>query len=112
MQFDGSGSSDPDGSIVAYDWDFGDGNSGTGVSPTHSYAAAGLYTVSLTVTDNAGATDTATTTAVIDDQPQVGGVTATGDVYATPSCWSPQPTRSGPRVFPVCSTTTLVVKER
>jgi PKD repeat protein len=65
VTFDGSGSTDPDGSIVAYDWDFGDGNTGTGVSPSHTYTATGSYTVSLTVTDDAGDSDTATTTAII-----------------------------------------------
>ena len=66
LTFDGSGSTDPDGTIVAYDWDFGDGNTGTGVSPTHIYAADGNYTVTLTVTDDAGDTsDPATTTASI-----------------------------------------------
>ena len=63
--FDGMGSSDPDGTIVTYDWDFGDGNTGTGATPSHSYATDGNYTVSLTVTDDAGATDLATTTASI-----------------------------------------------
>jgi hypothetical protein len=67
MAFDGSGSYDPDGSIVAYDWDFGDGNTGTGISPIHTYATAGTYTVTLTVTDDDGLTDTATTTASITD---------------------------------------------
>ena len=65
--FDGSGSSDPDGVIVAYDWDFGDGNSGTGVSPAHSYANAGMYTVTLTVTDDSGATDSAESSATISE---------------------------------------------
>ena len=65
VQFDGTGSSDPDGTIVAYDWDFGDGNTGTGATPSHTYAIDGNYTVSLTVTDDAGDTGSATTTATI-----------------------------------------------
>jgi PKD repeat protein len=65
VTFDGSGSSDSDGKIVSYNWDFGDGNTGTGVSPSHTYSAAGTFTVSLTVTDDAGDTGTAKTTAVI-----------------------------------------------
>ncbi|MEL6613363.1 MAG: PKD domain-containing protein, partial [Bacteroidota bacterium] len=52
-------SSDPDGSIVSQDWDFGDGNGSSQADPIHIYASAGTYTVSLTVTDNEGATDTA-----------------------------------------------------
>ncbi len=55
-----SGSSDPDGSIASYAWTFGDGASATGVSGSHTYAAAGTYTIGLTVTDNAGETATAT----------------------------------------------------
>ncbi|MBP1231564.1 PKD repeat protein [Arthrobacter sp. PvP102] len=59
--FDGSASADPDGSLASYSWDFGDGSpSGTGAKPTHTYAAGGTYQVKLTVTDNAGATGSAT----------------------------------------------------
>ncbi|MHC4351419.1 MAG: PKD domain-containing protein [Planctomycetota bacterium] len=68
ISFDGSGSSDPDGTIVSYDWDFGDGSTATGVSPTYAYNPAEnykRYTVRLTVTDDGGATDMATTTATI-----------------------------------------------
>lgn len=69
VALNGSGSSDPDGTIVAYDWDFGDSSTGTGVTPSHTYAAPGTYTVTLTVTDNDGATDTATTTVGISGPP-------------------------------------------
>jgi len=61
VTFDGSGSSDPDGTIVSYDWDLGDGSAATGVSATHAYAE-GTYTVTLTVTDDSGNTDSATLT--------------------------------------------------
>jgi PKD repeat protein len=47
-------STDSDGSIVAWNWDFGDGNSAGLQNPSHTYAAAGTYTVALTVTDNEG----------------------------------------------------------
>ena len=64
VTFNSAGSSDPDGTIASYAWDFGDGNNGTGASPSHSYTTAGSYTAILTVTDNLGATasDQATVT--------------------------------------------------
>jgi PKD repeat protein len=55
--FDGTGSSDPDGPIVSYQWNFGDTTTGSGGQPTHAYEQAGTYNVSLTVTDGNGATD-------------------------------------------------------
>jgi PKD repeat protein len=58
--FDGSGSSDPDGSVASYAWSFGDATSGTGVSPTHVYGAGGPQSVTLTVTDNQGASSSVT----------------------------------------------------
>lgn len=58
VHFDASASHDPDGEIVTYDWDFGDGNTASGITTTHAYAASGTFTVKLTVTDNKGATDT------------------------------------------------------
>ena len=54
VSFDGTGSSDPDGTIASYAWTFGDGNNGTGATPNHTYASAGTYTVTLTVTDDGG----------------------------------------------------------
>lgn len=64
LSVNGAGSTDPDGTIASYAWNFGDGTTGTGVSATHSYATAGTYQVTLTVTDDRGgsATDTASVT--------------------------------------------------
>ncbi len=58
--FDGSASNDPDGTISSYAWNFGDGKTATVPSPSHDYTTPGQFTVSLTVTDNRGATNTAT----------------------------------------------------
>ncbi|WP_104523846.1 PKD domain-containing protein [Blastococcus atacamensis] len=55
---DASSSTDSDGTIASYSWAFGDGRTGTGVTASNAYAAAGTYTVRLTVTDDKGATAT------------------------------------------------------
>jgi len=52
INFNGSGSSDPDGNALSYAWDFGDGGSATSALASHTYVAAGSYLVTLTVTDN------------------------------------------------------------
>lgn len=65
--FDGSGSTDSDGTIASYDWDFGDGSSASGQTANHSYAAEGDYTVTLTVTDDGGATGNDSQTVSVDD---------------------------------------------
>lgn len=65
VEFDASGSSDPDGSIASYEWDFGDGSTATGQTVTHTFNTDDRYTVTLTVTDDAGATATDTTTVTV-----------------------------------------------
>ncbi|UCE37156.1 MAG: PKD domain-containing protein [Thermoplasmata archaeon] len=59
---------DPDGFIVSYGWDFGDGNIGSGVYVTHPYTAPGIYNVILVVRDDDGAMDSDNCTVVVEDQ--------------------------------------------
>ena len=71
VEFDGSASTDPDSipqnthGIVSHAWDFGDGGTGAGVAPSHTYETGGTFSVSLTVTDSNGATDTAQASLVV-----------------------------------------------
>ncbi|WP_284549728.1 PKD domain-containing protein [Aestuariimicrobium sp. T2.26MG-19.2B] len=65
MSVDGTASNDPDGTVASYAWDFGDGTTGTGAKTSHTYAAAGTYTVALTVTDNQGGTGTTSQAVVV-----------------------------------------------
>ena len=78
--FNGS-ASDPDGPIVNWTWNFGDGTQGSGQQVTHTYSAAGVYTVTLTVTDNYGATHTrAMSVTVFKLELHVGDLDAMKDV--------------------------------
>jgi PKD repeat protein len=71
--FNGSASSDADGTIASYAWSFGDGTTGSGAAANRTYAASGTYTVTLIVTDNGGATSThSQTVAVVPPQIHVG----------------------------------------
>jgi len=74
VSFNGSSSSDSDGTIASYSWDFGDSTNASGVTTSHTYNAAGSYTARLTVTDNDGAVSTATVM-----------ISATAPVPAAPS---------------------------
>ena len=78
VSFDATGSDDPDGSIILYEWDFGDGSpKATGMAVTHAFQEAGVYPVQLKVTDNDGEFDVMTQAVPI----QVGG---TGGVNQPP----------------------------
>ena len=65
VAFDGSGSTDPSGGDLTFEWDFGDGTTGTGPKPRHTYVDDGEYTVTLTVTGGLGLSGSAQTTASI-----------------------------------------------
>ncbi len=69
VSFDASASSDFKGSITDYAWDFGDGNTGSGVTTTHTYTANNTYTVTLTVTDDSGATNATSQSVYIGEEP-------------------------------------------
>lgn len=80
VAFDASTSSDPDGSVTDYSWDFGDGTYGTGVTTSHCYAVAGVYTPVLTVSDNCGLSGTGWTNLSV--MPQISSVTLSGNPRA------------------------------
>ena len=77
--FDGSGSSDPDGTVQGWSWNFGDGSTGSGATISHTYAAAGTYSVSLTVTDDHGKTTTLTKSVQAAEPP--AGTTIAADQF-------------------------------
>ncbi len=76
VTFDAEDSYDPDGSIMTYQWDFGDGNTDSGAEVSHTFTAASVhtFTVTLVVTDNDGATGTSTQT--IEVHPAASGTGA------------------------------------
>jgi PKD repeat protein len=83
VTFDASGSSDADGTISDYSWNFGDGSNGSGMVTDHTYTDAGNYTAVLTVTDDAEATDQAsiviTVESVITNNPPTVSITSPAD---------------------------------
>ena len=89
FQFNASSSHDPDGSIVGYAWEYGDGAGGTDVTSYHPYAAAGVYTARLTVTDDDGATATTTRTITVGapaNQPPTAAFTVS-PTSGSPGTW-------------------------
>lgn len=89
VSFTGSNSSDADGTISSYAWDFGDGTTASVADTTHTYSTEGDYSAVLTVTDDAGATDTDTVrisvTAPAANQPPTATITQPADGASYPS---------------------------
>src|SRR6202030_2803999 len=73
--FDASTSSDSDGTIVSYNWGFGDSTTGTGEMVQHSFTSPNTYTVTRTVTDNEGATGTTSQQVTVTDLPPTAAFT-------------------------------------
>jgi PKD repeat protein len=96
--FDGTGSYDPDGDDLTYAWDFGDGNTGTGEAPNHSYASAGIYDVCLIVNNGTEDSEPVCTIAVVYD-PSAGFVTGGGWIYSEPGNYRPDTSLEGKASF-------------
>jgi len=77
ITFNSEGSNDPDGTIVSYLWDFGDGTTDTSANPTHAYSKAGTYTVKLTIIDDKGGSSTESTIATVTEFTNTGITTET-----------------------------------
>ncbi|HEY1739601.1 MAG TPA: PKD domain-containing protein, partial [Acidimicrobiia bacterium] len=91
--FDAGPSHDPDGSIVNYAWDFGDGTTASGITTSHDYTANGSYTVQLTVTDNLGSTGVVAQSVSAVDEPPTASFTWS---CSGPSCSMNGSTSSDP----------------
>lgn len=72
-RFDGTASYDPDGSVVSWTWDFGDGHTGSGKAPQHVYAVASSYAASLTVQDDSGNGDVKAIAVTVEPVSDIGG---------------------------------------
>ena len=91
VTFDAGASSDSDGSIVSYDWNFGDGTYGSGVTVSHTYTTYGTFIPQLTVTDNSGGTSTTSLSVIVTNPNQVNApsnLTGIAVVGANNLSWS------------------------
>jgi hypothetical protein len=100
IAFDGTGSSDPDGGPLTYDWTFGDGESvdDAGATPDYSYSSAGIYDVCLTVNDGFVDSDEVCTIAVVYD-PSAGFVTGGGWIWSPEGAYTADPDLVGKATF-------------
>ena len=96
--FDGTGSDDPDGDPLTYYWDFGDGNTGSDVTPCNLYAEAGIYNVCLIVNDGTVDSQEVCTSAVIYD-PSAGFVTGGGWIDSPEGAYKPDASLTGKANF-------------
>ncbi len=101
---DAHDSTDPDGTVAAWAWDFGDGETATGETTSHAYAQPGTYTVTLQVTDDEGGTDETTAVQTVVAAPSastvsyVGGAATQGNT-ATPNATAPGTVSEGDRLL-------------
>ncbi|HEX8265904.1 MAG TPA: PKD domain-containing protein [Pyrinomonadaceae bacterium] len=84
VSFFSTGSNDPDGSIVSYVWNFGDGTGSSAQNPSKIYYSAGTFTASLTVTDNSGLTGTGSVLITVTN-PAVASIAGTVSYGNTPA---------------------------
>jgi PKD repeat protein len=71
VEFSANLSTDEDGDVLTYYWDFGDGTNSTGISPSKTFGTTGSFTVTLTVTDKEGLTDVATIKITVNEPPDI-----------------------------------------
>src|SRR6266404_1284597 len=105
ISFNGTGSSEPSGYPLNYFWDFGDGTTGTGVTPAHTYSSVGTFTVLLTVDDGRNVTGSATTSATL-TMPPPPTISATLSPAPNASSWN----NSNVTVTFTCGDTNVGVK--
>jgi len=101
ISFDASNSTDPDGNITSYKWNFGDETNGTGDTTSHSYSSAGNYTITLTVRDDDGATTSTYKVITVSDSEKF--------IFDTDSPANPYPSIMGNHTGTITPNVTIVV---
>jgi DNA-binding beta-propeller fold protein YncE len=96
VHFDAAGSTDADGTVTGYDWNFGDEATGAGLQALHTYSSPGVYTVTLRVTDDAGCSSTVVFTGQTVYCPSNPAGVATRSITVLP----PRPALRGLRLSP------------